>query len=151
MNNEERLNLIMQKQSANEAARIKREQREKEEDERREALGEGVKARWTEEKAELKSYIDEVNLAVSVAASKVLLFPSGDDRTQIDAFFLALGEYPIHGSLRRCDVRVLEDGTIRVRMGTLSQSGIKHYELNAMTSTQDEINSIVLDFLEVNC
>ena len=53
-------------------------------------------------------------------------------------------------SFAKCFVEVAGDGTISVQIGTASKPGVKQSRLQALTATPDDMDKIVVDFLDAN-
>jgi len=68
----------------------------------------------------------------------------------IEALELTMDPESMGRSPRRSVVQVAGTGDISVQIGSRSQTPVKEYQLQSLTATPDEVERIVLDFIEAN-
>jgi len=150
MNNKERTKAILSKIQVSEDARVKQEFEDNAKASAAAAVQKKVEAAWALLNTHLNGFVQ--NLNADLPKDTRIFIRQGDaSRTEyIDTLNLSFDQYLTSAALRRCSLTVSKTGTISVRLGNATTNPVKNFNISALTATNDQIESVVLDFLEAN-
>lgn len=151
MGTEERLKGILARQTAA-AEKAKHDQAAAQAAaERAKDLRVRVTEKWQGQRAHIEQFIDRLNNEMSDLGTTLFVrasrYPS-DESVQVDA--MDIGFETSAGDMRKLALLVRPDGRIYVSIATRTVSPVKHYDLNVLEATDEQLEGTVLDFLDEN-
>jgi hypothetical protein len=151
MSNEDRLKAILAK--ADTAGEARRKSKEEADARAAEAAQKKLKVEtaWKPLRGHINDFVISTNAKLPEHLELFVRNTRHDRPTAdlVESLALTIGGYS-SSDLRKCYIQTLGNGEISVRMGTSIQMPKKEYRLDALTATSDQVEGIVLDFLEIN-
>jgi hypothetical protein len=150
MNNKERTTAILAKIRISEDAREKQESEDNARASQAAAVQKKVELAWVPLNEHLGEFIQALNK--DLPKDTRIFVRKGDfsRNDYVDSLNLSFDQYLTSAALRRCNVTVDKTGIIAVRLGNATTMPVKDFNFSALTATNDQVESFVLDFLEAN-
>jgi hypothetical protein len=137
MNNIERTKAILAKIRVSEDARERQESEDNARASEAAVVQKKVEMAWAPLNAHLDEFIQALNKDLP-KGSRIFIRKGDVSRNDyVDTLNLSFDQYLTSAALRRCNL-------------TATTMPVKDFNLNALTTTSDQIESVVLDFLEAN-
>ncbi|MGY3619268.1 hypothetical protein [Bradyrhizobium sp. USDA 10063] len=148
MSNEERLKAILAKQTA--ADQAKKEAAAKLEADKRvaEVRANEVAAKWAELKPCISKFIATTN--ASMSGRKLGLRPVKPQGPLLDLVVVIFEGRSHDSESKKCEYRVFPNGALILNVGNRRDDSVKHYEWDVLSVTIDQMESAILDFLDIN-
>ncbi|MGO8842403.1 MAG: hypothetical protein ACLQF1_15115 [Methyloceanibacter sp.] len=153
MGTEDRLKEILARQVAAAEANRQREEEAQVAAQKAKELRAEVTQKWRVQRAYIERFVVQLNeqirkndVQLSVRDSR---YPAPEGTFEVDK--IEIGFQPrSRGDMRNLTIAVRPNGEIYVSIASSTTSPAKHYTLNTLKATNDELEGTVLDFLDVN-